>query len=305
MIQVENLTKNYGARSAVDGISFRVERGEVLAFLGPNGAGKTTTMKMITGCLSPTSGSVQVDGKDILENPVPVKSKMGYLPEIPPLYEDMYVENYLVYTAQIKRCPRGQIQSSVRSAMEKTGIVDVRKRLIQNLSKGYRQRVGLAQALVADPEVLILDEPTVGLDPSQVIEMRGLIRDLKKSRTLILSTHILSEAEANCEKVVIINEGKIAVQGSLSQLRQKMREKNIRVRVRVKTPTPQLEQDLKSLEGVTGIESVDDGYKVSMNGERHEALAQTLIQKKAGFLEMIEDKITLEDIFISIVKKKL
>ena len=302
MVQVKNLTKKYGDRTAIDNVSFSVQKGEALGFLGPNGDGKTTVMKIITGCLCADSGSVSVAGRDILDFPIFTKSKIGYLPEIPPVYEDMYVEKYLFYTGQSKRCPPNQLKSLVNSAVNKTGLEDVRKRLIHNLSKGYRQRVGLAQALISDPDVLILDEPTVGLDPVQVIEIRKLIQDLKKNHTIILSTHILSEVEATCEKVIIINKGKVAAEGRLSELKQNMKKKTLRVRV--KNPSSKLENQLQNLESVEHVQSLQDGYILSMKSELNDDVAQVIIEQKAGFLEMVEESINLEDIFVNITKSK-
>jgi len=232
VIQVKNLTKNFGQRTAIKNLSFSVSQGEVLGFLGPNGAGKTTTMRIITGCLAPSSGSVSIDNQDVFEHSVSARSKIGYLPEVPPLYTDMYVEDYLKYIAQIKRCHPKKIPSMVLSSMKKSGLMQVRSRLISNLSKGFRQRVGLAQALVSDPDVLILDEPTVGLDPIQMVEIRELINDLKKDHTVILSTHILSEVESSCERVIIINKGQIVTQGSLSELKRKTGDRSLHIRVR-------------------------------------------------------------------------
>ena len=304
MIQVKNLTKKYGDRTAVDDVTFSVAKGEALGFLGPNGAGKTTTMKIITGCLASTSGSVSIDQKDTVEFPFEAKSKIGYLPEIPPVYEDMYVEKYLSYVGQLKRCRPKDIPSLIESAMEKTGLTDVRGRLIGHLSKGYRQRVGLAQALLANPDVLILDEPTVGLDPAQVIEIRKLIRRLKKDHTIILSTHILSEVEANCERVVIIHQGKLAKAGYLPDLKKAMKTRKRNLRIRVKNPSEKIQSLLQSLNGVDQVQPQEDGYVVSIEGELNDQIAGILIEQKAGFLEMIEDSVTLEDIFIHITKSK-
>lgn len=300
MIQVNNLTKKYGDRIAISDVSFSVRKGEALGFLGPNGAGKTTTMKIITGCLSAESGFVHIEGQDVVEFPILTKSKMGYLPEIPPVYEDMYVEKYLFYVGQIKRCHPKKLPSLVESAMKKTGLMDVRKRLIHNLSKGYRQRTGLAQALVSDPDILILDEPTVGLDPVQVIEIRDLIRNLKKDHTIILSTHVLSEVEANCERIVIINKGKIAAEGRLDELKHKMKKKDLRVRV--KKHSVSAEDRLKSLNGITRVQKIEEGYILSTDNELNEEIAKILISEKTGFLEMTEESINLEDIFINITK---
>lgn len=304
MIKVQNLTKKYGSRLALDQVSFSVDAGEVVGFLGPNGAGKTTTMRILTGCLAPTSGLAEIDGKDVFDYPLQTKSKLGYLPEVPPLYGDMYVEDYLKYVGHIKRCPAHQLQEQVDSCVKKTGLSEARSRLIQNLSKGYRQRVGIAQALMNDPDVLILDEPTVGLDPAQVIEIRGLISDLKHHHTVVLSTHILSEVEANCERVIIIHEGKVAVTGELSKLRQQMHQKSLSVRVE-KSSTNLLTQ-LKSLNGVKEVQEETSGvYNIFVASDAlgvNDSVARTVIDCGAGFLELKENKFNLEDIFIHITK---
>ncbi len=209
LIQVESVTKKYGQRIAVDHLDFLVNKGEILGFLGPNGAGKSTTMNIITGYLSATEGSVKLDGHDILEEPQEVKRHIGYMPEQPPLYVDMTVRDYLSFVADIKGVPRARRRENIEKAMERTTITDMRGRLIKNLSKGYKQRVGLSQALIGTPPVLILDEPTIGLDPQQIIETRNLIRELGKEHTIILSSHILPEVQAVCTRVLIINKGRI------------------------------------------------------------------------------------------------
>ena len=209
MIQVENVTKKFGQRLAVDRLSFTVNRGEILGFLGPNGAGKSTTMNIITGYLSATEGSVKLDGHDILEEPAAVKKQIGYMPELPPLYPDMTVRDYLSFVCDIKGVARTRRKDNMERSMELTRIADVRGRLIKNLSKGYKQRVGIAQAIIGTPPVLILDEPTIGLDPQQIIETRNLVRDLGREHTIILSSHILPEVQAVCSRVLIINKGRI------------------------------------------------------------------------------------------------
>ncbi len=208
LIEVVNLTKTYGNHKALDHVSFEIMKGDIIGFLGPNGAGKSTTMNIITGYLSSTEGSVKVDGIDILENPIKVKKKIGYLPEIPPLYLDMTVNEYLTFVCKLKKLQKSKINEEISRVTKLTKTEHVRGRLIHNLSKGYKQRIGLSQALIGDPEVLILDEPTVGLDPKQIIEIRTLIKELSKTRTVILSTHILSEVSVVCDKVLIMNKGK-------------------------------------------------------------------------------------------------
>ena len=209
MIEVENLTKKYGSHVAVDNLSFRVERGMIYGFLGPNGAGKSTTMNMMTGYIAATSGTVKINGYDILKNPEQAKKSIGYLPELPPVYPDMTVYEYLRFVAELKKVKKNERQVQIEDVMKQTQIEDVKGRLIKNLSKGYKQRVGLAQAIIGYPEVIILDEPTVGLDPKQIIEIRELIRELAKKHTIILSSHILSEVSAVCDHIMIISKGKL------------------------------------------------------------------------------------------------
>jgi len=218
MIEVRNLTKRYGDIVAVEDVSFSAAKGQILGFLGPNGAGKTTTMRVITGFLPATSGTVRVAGFDIFENAHEVRKRIGYLPENPPLYDDMSVAAYLSFVARIKGVGRAEAPEAVARVAERCGLKDVVRRTLGNLSKGFRQRVGLAQALIHDPSVLVLDEPTIGLDPKQIIDIRGLIRDLSGERTVILSTHILPEVAQLCTKVVIIDRGRIAVEGPIEEL---------------------------------------------------------------------------------------
>ena len=208
MISVENLTKRYATKTAIDGMSFRVEKGEILGFLGPNGAGKTTTMRIITGYMPSTDGTVKVDGFDVADQPLEVRRRIGYLPENPPLYPEMTVNGYLKFVAKLKGVSGAKVQDEVNRAMEKVNITDVQGRIIAKLSKGYKQRVGIAQALLNDPPVLILDEPTIGLDPKQIQEVRELVKGLADSHTVVLSTHILPEVEQTCHRVIIIDQGK-------------------------------------------------------------------------------------------------
>ena len=218
MIEVNNLVRRYGKHIAVDHASFRIEKGEIVGFLGPNGAGKSTTMNILTGYLSATDGTVRIDGQDILENPTGIKRKIGYLPENPPLYQDMTVTEFLSFAAEIKGIPATARKEKMNSIMEIVGVKDVSKRLIKNLSKGYKQRVGLANAMIADPQTLILDEPTAGLDPKQILEIRDLIIEMGKDRTIILSSHILPEVSAVCKRVLIINQGRIVADDSPENL---------------------------------------------------------------------------------------
>jgi len=222
VIEVTNLVRRYGPHIAVDHASFKIEKGEIVGFLGPNGAGKSTTMNILTGYLSPTEGTVKIDGQDILEYPAEIKRKIGYLPETPPLYMDMTVSEYLSFAAEIKGFFSREKKGKVARVMETVGVSDVSKRLIKNLSKGYKQRVGLAQAMIGDPQALILDEPTAGLDPKQILDIRGLIKELGKDRTIILSSHILPEISAVCKRVLIINKGKIVADDAPENLAKRI-----------------------------------------------------------------------------------
>ena len=306
MIQAKALTKLYGSRKAICDVSFTINKGEIVGFLGPNGAGKTTTMKILTGYMPPNQGEVYLDGLDISKEPFLAKKKLGYLPEAPPVYTDMIVEDYLRYTAKLKLCPKPDISKSVETAIERVGLQSVKKRLIQNLSKGFKQRLGLAQALVNNPDILILDEPTVGLDPKQVIEMRGILKKLRGDHTIILSTHILSEAQVTCDRVIIINEGNIIAEESLSSLSEKMQAKR-RILLRVKKPSSRLLSDLKKIEGVL---SVSENNKetfildVGRGDQINEAAAQAVISNSCGLIELKEEGFNLEELFIRLTEGK-
>lgn len=227
MIVVENLTKYYGEYPAVRGISFRVDRGQVVGFLGPNGAGKSTTMRMLAGFLTATSGRATIDGRDVFWNPIEARRRIGYMPENCPLYPEMRVEEYLWFRGGLKGLPRSTRKRRLEYVLERCWLTDVRRQLVGTLSKGYRQRVGLADALIADPPVLILDEPTAGLDPTQIRETRKLIRELGRQHTMLLCTHILSEVEMACDSVIIIHQGKVAEDGSLSAVRQRNKDQSL------------------------------------------------------------------------------
>jgi ABC-2 type transport system ATP-binding protein len=303
VIEVQNLTKLYGSNKAIDELNFTVQRGEVVGFLGPNGAGKSTTMKIITGYMAPSSGLAKVAGFDVFENPIEVKKRVGYLPETPPLYQDMYVADFLRFVAELKGVSPQHLNSSVDMALEKTNLTEVRKRLIQNLSKGFRQRVGIAQALVSNPEVLILDEPTVGLDPKQVAEIRQLLQELRGQHTIILSTHILPEVQAVCERIVIINKGRIVAQDSLANLAQlKSGARRVNVRIR-KSPA----DVLSSLSEVQGVQKVEAGashhdwtLQTTDSDEVIEAVAKEVIRRGYGLLEISSAKADLEDVFLKL-----
>jgi len=306
MIEVRSLNKSYGDRRAIQDLNFHVAKGEVVGFLGPNGAGKTTTMKIITGYMAPTSGDVKVGGFDVFENPLEVKRRIGYLPETPPVYMDMYVTDYLAYVARLKGAERTKCRSLAQLAMEKTNLTDVSKRLIGNLSKGFRQRVGLAQALVSDPEVLILDEPTVGLDPKQVHEMRSLIQGLKGQHTVILSTHILPEVQASCDRIIIINNGKIIAEDSLEGLGRRMTGGGSQVMVRVRRNADAMHSSLRSLKGVLDVQSRNGllAVQVEPGEDQVEAISKHVVEKGAGLLELRVENLNLEDIFIKLTSNE-
>jgi ABC-2 type transport system ATP-binding protein len=311
MIEITNLTKSYGQIKAVDDISFTVEKGEILGFLGPNGAGKSTTMNILTGFLSSTSGSAKVCGFDVMEDPFEVKKRIGYLPELPPLYMDMTVNEYLNFVSQIKYVERKIRKSQLSDIMELVKIGDVKDRLVKNLSKGYKQRVGLAQSLIGNPEVLILDEPTVGLDPKQIIEIRKLIKALGKQHTIILSSHILPEVSAVCEKVVIINKGKIVAIDAPEKLAKGFTEVG-KISVTVAGSKNQVLSAIKDIYGVklaeVNIEKDNDIINYFIESEKEVDVRRSIFfaMAKLGYpiLEMKSLDMTLEDIFIQLTTKE-
>ena len=305
MIQAQSLTKKYGNRTAISDVSFTVKKGEVVGFLGPNGAGKTTTMKILTGYMAPNKGKAYLDGIDVFKDPFSAKKKIGYLPEIPPVYGDMAVEDYLKYVARLKLCPKEKISKLIEGAIEKVGLQEVRKRIIQNLSKGFKQRTGLAQALVSDPEILILDEPTVGLDPKQVIEIRETLKQLKGQHTIILSTHILSEVQISCDRVIIINEGKITTEDSLEGLSKKMRAKR-QILLKVKNSSNDLIPKMKSIKGVLSAQKAGSGFELDVEPDEgiNEEVAKAVISGSYGLIELQERAFNLEDVFIRLTNKE-
>lgn len=306
MIKVENLTKRYGSHCAVDNISFQVGKGVILGFLGPNGAGKSTTMNILTGYLSATDGTVTINGHDILENPNAAKASIGYLPEIPPLYPDMTVKEYLNFMYDLKKCalPRQRHLAEICKVMK---IEHVYNRLIKNLSKGYKQRVGLAQALIGNPPVLILDEPTVGLDPNQIIEIRHLIKTLGKNHTVILSSHILPEIEAVCDRIVIINNGKIVADDSAENLSMNL-SNDRRLMVSIEGPEKEVAQLIKNIGGVEEVTvisnkatGVSDYAILTADGaDIRRDLFERLAQRRWILLSSKSMALTLEDIFINL-----
>ena len=301
MIEAINLTKVYDNTPAITDVSFAVEKGEILGFLGPNGAGKTTTMRILTGYLPPTSGTAKVAGFDVLSQSKEVRQRIGYMPENPPVYGDMTVASFLRFISKIKGVPAAKEKERIDSVVQKCALESVHKRLIGHLSRGYRQRVGLAQALIHDPEVLILDEPTIGLDPAQIIEIRQLIKDLAGAHTVILSSHILPEVEQTCARVVIINKGKIIAIDSPEKLSMSLRGANL-YSIRVKRPSDELEEQLKKLDGVVDVKSEDGTYTIETEKDRdiREEISDFIVGKKAGLLELVPVAFTLEDVFVQL-----
>ena len=317
LIEVENLSKAYGAVKAVDGISFRVEKGEILGFLGPNGAGKTTTMRVLAGYLPATSGTARIAGLDIFEESLEVRRRIGYLPENPPLYPEMSVASYLDFVARIKQVPAERRGARVDAALEMAHITDKRKELIKRLSRGYRQRVGLAQALVHDPEVIILDEPTVGLDPKQIIEVRNLIKGLAGSHTIILSTHILPEVSMTCDRVVIINRGRIVAVDTPANLTSQLRGgETVRLEVKPAEDGGAGVGALRTLcEGVTGVvrvavEPLDSSGRASVTVESkpgldlRSQLAAAIVGRGHELYELRAVRLSLEDIFLQLTTEE-
>ena len=307
MIEVTNLTKKYGDHIAVDHLSFRVEKGQIYGFLGPNGAGKSTTMNIITGYLAATDGTVTIDGKDIQKDPEEAKKCIGYLPELPPLYIDMTVQEYLRFVAELKKVPKKDRSKQVADVMEMTHITDKKDRLIKNLSKGYKQRVGLAQAILGYPEVIILDEPTVGLDPKQIIEIRDLIKELGKNHTVILSSHILSEVSAVCDHIMIIAHGKLVASDSPEGL-QKLMSGSKEINLTVKGSYEEVEKTLLEIPNVDKVEhrgeEGDGCVKVAVvakeDADIREALFYGLAEAKLPILAMSLAEKSLEDIFLEL-----
>lgn len=308
MIEVKNLTKRYGDLKAVDDISFSVESGEVLGFLGPNGAGKSTTMNIITGYISSTEGTVTVDGTEILEEPKKTKQKIGYLPEIPPLYPDMTVRKYLEFMFDLKKVKLPK-KEHVDEVMRLVGLSDMGGRIIKHLSKGYRQRVGFAQALLGNPPLLILDEPTVGLDPKQIIEFRKLIRSLGKKHTVIFSSHVLSEVSATCDRVIVISNGKIVADGKTDELSQSLSGKQ-KLSLTVDSESTDVAEELKKIPGVTKVEKVRGfsggavKYSVSYSKDTdiRRDVFSAMVRLNAPILEMQSGDETLEDMFLKLTQ---
>ncbi len=307
MIEVENLTKKYGSHVAVDNLSFRVERGMIYGFLGPNGAGKSTTMNMMTGYIAATSGTVKINGYDILKNPEQAKKSIGYLPELPPVYPDMTVYEYLKFVAELKKVKKNERQAQIEDVMKQTQIEDVKGRLIKNLSKGYKQRVGLAQAIIGYPEVIILDEPTVGLDPKQIIEIRELIRELAKKHTIILSSHILSEVSAVCDHIMIISKGKLVASDTPEGLMTLLKGGR-QMKLSVLGEQSKVEEMLQSMESVKDFSMqpprAEGMVSVNIRTEDTEDIRVELFHRLAAadmpIMELSLSEKSLEDVFLEL-----
>jgi ABC-2 type transport system ATP-binding protein len=306
LITVENLTKRFPAKTAIESVSFEVQKGEILGFLGPNGAGKTTTMRIITGYMPASDGTVRVDGFDVFDQPLDVRRRIGYLPENPPLYLDMTVAGYLRFVAKIKGVPKDKLVPEVERVMERANITDVKERIIAKLSKGYKQRVGIAQALLNDPPVMILDEPTIGLDPKQIHEVRQLIKDLAGQHTVVLSTHILPEVEQTCHRVIIIDRGKIVAVDTPENLRSQLQGAE-RIAIEVKGPDSEILSKLRSMAGVVDVRKIGESNghsRFQVEGELRKDirsdLARTIVQNGWGLYELQSSTMSLEDIFLKL-----
>lgn len=303
MIRVNDLTKNYGARLAVDSLSFEAQKGEILGFLGPNGAGKTTTMRILTGYMPPSSGSATIAGYDIVNESLEVRKRVGYLPETVPLYTDMTAHNYLKFMADLRKLPNAD--DTVLETLDMVGLLDRANGYIGNLSKGMRQRVGLAQALIHKPEVLILDEPTIGLDPGQIIEVRNLIREVGKERTVLLSTHILSEAQQMCDRILIINKGKIVVEDTPQNLQSKLAGAQ-RVQLRVRGESDELAGKIAEVKGVQEVKVQKDGaieFQFAPGKDLRPDIAKLTIESNYDLLELRPINLSLEEIFLQLTRE--
>lgn len=310
MIEINHLVKRYGNHIAVDDLSLQVEPGKIYGFLGPNGAGKSTTMNIITGYLAASSGEVKINGKDVTMEPEEAKKCIGYLPELPPLYTDMTVKEYMDFTAELKKIEKGKRAEQVKMAMEMTGILDVSGRLIRNLSKGYKQRVGLAQAVLGEPEIIILDEPTVGLDPKQIIEIRELIKKLGENHTVILSSHILTEISAVCDHVFIISKGKLVASDSTENLLERMTG-NQQIELLLNAEKNTAEEKMLAIAGVERCEVLEQKEENTValllfakkDCDIREEIFHTCVAAQMPILEMKTAEKSLEDVFLELTAK--
>jgi ABC-2 type transport system ATP-binding protein len=316
LIEISHLSRHFPGRTkhtiAVDDISFSLNRGEILGFLGPNGAGKSTTMQMLTGNLAPTHGQIKIGGIDLMDRPIEAKAQIGYLPDTPPLYKELTVNEYLRYCARLNKIPKKQLSTALESAKERCGLSDYGHRVISHLSKGYQQRVGIAQAIIHSPDIVILDEPTVGLDPIQMVEIRKLIKDLGKQHSVMLSSHILPEIQAICNQVQIINQGKLIFNAPIEQLNQQMRTQALRMRCSKAVDLSMLEQ----LETIHSVEQLEDSLLIHCNTETarqmygikspitvSQELIKLSIENNWGLYEIFPEKRSLEDIFMSLTQE--
>jgi ABC-2 type transport system ATP-binding protein len=312
MIDVFDLTKDYGTVVAVQGVSFSVGKGEIVGFLGPNGAGKSTTLRVLAGFLGATSGRVRIAGHDIVEAPLAARRSLGYMPENAPLYPELRVSEYLLFRARLKEVPRAKHTSAIGAAMERAGVSHMASTVIQHLSKGYRQRVALADALVGNPPLLILDEPTAGLDPNQIREVRALVKDLGSERTVLLSTHILSEVEATCQRAIVIDRGRLVAEGTIEDLRT--RQKAATVTLRVRDPKTVAQAAIAAISGISLVSAIAEDaaperrtLRVSLDAALDadtviEALVQALTQAGVGIHAIVPDKASLEQVFTELTR---
>ncbi len=307
MLEVKNLTKRYGNNTAVDHLDFTIESGRIYGFLGPNGAGKSTTMNMITGYLAASEGTVLIDGHDILKEPIEAKKHIGYLPEIPPLYMDMTVEEYLNFAAELKQIKKSDRAKEIENVMERTKISDMKGRLIRNLSKGYRQRVGIAEAILGTPDIIILDEPTVGLDPKQIIEIRELIKSLGEKHTVILSSHILQEISAVCDHIMVISHGKLVASDTPDKLANSMSDSNT-MHLLVRASEDEVKKVLSGIEAISDIRFEASGERgcakavieSSSSNDIREAVFRRMAESSLPILDMHSDVLSLEDVYLKL-----
>jgi ABC-2 type transport system ATP-binding protein len=301
-VSAQGLLRRFGAHTAVDGVTLELKRGEILGFLGPNGAGKTTTMQMLTGNLAPTAGSIRICGIDLGEAPVAAKAHIGYLPETPPLYRELTVREYVELAARLHRVPKGERNSAVDAAMAGCGLTGVAKKLVGTLSKGYQQRVGIAQAIVHKPDIVILDEPTVGLDPNQIREIRSLIRELGRERSVILSTHILPEVESVCDRVLILHHGKTVFGDTIDGLKKFHGGRIVHVGLR----TPPAIGELKAIPGVAGVDAEGTQmFRISFadQADPTDALVRRAVEKSWGLFQLVPAQTSVEEVFVQLTKK--
>ena len=309
MIEVKDLVKKYGDHVAVDHLSFTIEKGKIYGFLGPNGAGKSTTMNMITGYIASTQGEILIDGHNILEEPEAAKKCIGYLPELPPVYQDMTVREYLKFVAELKSIPKAEREKNIKEVMSTTKLEEVQERLIKNLSKGFKQRVGIAQALLGYPEIIILDEPTVGLDPKQIIEIRQLIRELAKEHTVILSSHILAEIQEVCDYIMIISKGHLVASDTPENLEKTLSNQR-QTELVAKGKMETVQQILESMEGLQNVEITEgkeEGttqavFTSKQGTDSREAMFYAFAEAKCPLLQIVDSQTSLEDVFLELTK---